>query len=51
MPLGLDFTENNIAECLKQWKSEDEIWGDLTRAMRHDLKARLTVRSSRLLDM
>jgi transposase-like protein len=41
MPAELDFTENNIAECLEQWKSEDEIWGDLTRAMRLELKARL----------
>lgn len=37
----LDFTENNIAECLEQWKSEDEIWGDLSRAMRDELKSRL----------
>lgn len=41
MPVELDFTHNNIADCLKQWKSEDEIWGDLTRAMRLELKARL----------
>lgn len=41
MPAELDFTENNIAQCLGQWKSEDEIWGDLTRAMRLELKARL----------
>ena len=41
MPAELDFTQNNIAELLGQWKSEDEIWGDLTRAMRLELKARL----------
>jgi putative transposase len=41
MPLELDFTEMNIAECLEEWKSEDELWGDLTQAMRHELKLRL----------
>jgi putative transposase len=41
MPVELDFTQDNIAQCLQQWKSEDEIWGDLTRAMRHELKERL----------
>jgi len=41
MPVELDFSENNIAECLGQWKSEDEIWGDLTGAMRQELKMRL----------
>jgi hypothetical protein len=37
----LGFTENNIAELLGEWKSEDEVWGDLIRAMRLELKARL----------
>ena len=40
MPGELDFTQNNMAECLEQWKSEDEIWRDLTGAMRQELKMR-----------
>jgi hypothetical protein len=40
MPVELDFTQKNIADCLGQWKSEDEIWGDLTGAMRLELKSR-----------
>jgi len=41
MPLELDFTEMNIAECLEEWKSEDEAWGDVTRAMQLELKSLL----------
>ena len=40
MPWELDFTEMGIAECSGQWKSEDEIWEDPTRAMCHELKFR-----------
>jgi hypothetical protein len=29
-----DFTQDNIAELLGEWRSEDEIWGDPNRAMR-----------------
>lgn len=36
----LDF-EANIAQGLAQWKSEDEIWGDITYAMRQVLKEML----------
>jgi hypothetical protein len=35
-----DFTAN-IAKGLGQWKSEEEIWGDITHAMRHVLKEML----------
>jgi len=42
MPAELDFSRESIAEKLKEWKHEEgQIWGDLTRAMRHELKLRL----------
>ena len=42
MPLELDFSRENIAEKLKEWKQEEgRIWGDLTRDMRHELRLRL----------
>jgi len=42
MPAELDFSRENIAEKLKEWKPEEgQIWGDLTRDMRHELRLRL----------
>ena len=37
----LDFSRESIAEKLQEWKSEEQIWGDITRAMRLELKSRL----------
>ena len=42
MPAELNFSRENIAEMLEEWKHEEgRIWGDLTRDMRHELKTRL----------
>jgi hypothetical protein len=42
LPAELDFSRESIAEKLEEWKHEEgQIWGDLTRDMRQELKIRL----------
>jgi len=37
----LDFSRESISRKLLEWKSKEQIWGDITRAMRRELKSRL----------